>query len=320
MIYVPRPAIEPNEVRDALCKRFTQDQKTELERARHYYSRKPSPRKAFGFLRYKEWAVCKALDDLFHEKCAYCESSYRAVDARNVEHFRPKGSFGANPVHQGYWWLAAVWSNLLPSCPACNQRRYHTVFEPGMAFQDLERACQKEPATLSGKGNLFPVVDNNWIHSEDDDLTIEDPLLIDPTTRDPTHHLDWVFDWDRKDELWKADRVLVAVRPQVNGSVDDPYGTASIGIYGLNRAGLLRHRMEHIRPMQIAFVPIANLLIDMSELVVAGKDISSQTERLREHKAGLHWFTEAARPYAGMSRTFIARMNIELEEFCRSRA
>src|SRR5260370_33252662 len=115
MIYTPRPATEPNDVRDALCSRSRRDQKTELERARDHYSRIPAPAKAYEFAKYKEWAVCKALDDLFHGKCAYCESSYRAVDARNVEHFRPKGSFGKNPTQPGYWWLAAVWSNLLPS-------------------------------------------------------------------------------------------------------------------------------------------------------------------------------------------------------------
>src|SRR5262245_43420933 len=122
MIRVQRPK-EPAVVAAALRRPFPKfENKTELERARAYYKSKPSPAKAFKFQRYSEFAVCQALDDLFHGKCAYCESSYRAVDSRDVEHFRPKGGVTEAPEHPGYWWLAASWSSLLPSCPPCNQR------------------------------------------------------------------------------------------------------------------------------------------------------------------------------------------------------
>src|SRR5262249_6192965 len=139
MIYVYRPP-ESDAVREALGRRGRTDKLTEIEKARAYYNRNPIPKKTFEFTRYKEWAVCRALDDLFHEKCAYCESSYRAVDSCDVEHYRPKGGVTESPKHRGYWWLAAHWQNLLPSCPPCNQRRYHTIYDPSMTLEEFEQA------------------------------------------------------------------------------------------------------------------------------------------------------------------------------------
>jgi hypothetical protein len=101
VIAVTRPAATA-EVTAALAKPFPKySNKTELERAREYYGAIPPPTKAYKFERYSEHAVCQALDDLFHEKCAYCESRYRAVDSRDVEHFRPKGAITESPAHPG---------------------------------------------------------------------------------------------------------------------------------------------------------------------------------------------------------------------------
>ena len=45
----------------------------------------------FGFKIYKHDQVKKALTDLFHGKCAYCETRYAATQPMDVEHWRPKG-------------------------------------------------------------------------------------------------------------------------------------------------------------------------------------------------------------------------------------
>ncbi|MDY6994467.1 MAG: HNH endonuclease [Pseudomonadota bacterium] len=58
-------------------------------------------------------AVKSKLKKLYHDKCAYCESSM-SDDIFTVEHYRPKkGSYS-------YYWLGYEWSNLLPVCEKCN--------------------------------------------------------------------------------------------------------------------------------------------------------------------------------------------------------
>ena len=54
-----------------------------------------------------------ALVEMFHGKCAYCESKITHVAYGDIEHFRPK----SNPLyaHQIF-----EWENLLLSCPICN--------------------------------------------------------------------------------------------------------------------------------------------------------------------------------------------------------
>ena len=44
-----------------------------------------------NFSVYKHDSVKLALIELFHGKCAYCESPVNAVSARDIEHYRPKG-------------------------------------------------------------------------------------------------------------------------------------------------------------------------------------------------------------------------------------
>ena len=64
----------------------------------------------------------EALEELFYQKCAYCESDLRRV-VWEVDHFRPKGRVRERDHHPGYYWLAYEWTNLYPSCTFCNQHR-----------------------------------------------------------------------------------------------------------------------------------------------------------------------------------------------------
>jgi 5-methylcytosine-specific restriction endonuclease McrA len=50
------------------------------------------------------------LIEVFHEKCAYCESLMSKRTYLDVDHHRPKSI---------YWWLAHEWENLYPFCPQC---------------------------------------------------------------------------------------------------------------------------------------------------------------------------------------------------------
>lgn len=62
--------------------------------------------------RYKTNDIKKALNDIYHGKCAFCETRSESMQ---VEHFRPKRG--------GYYWLAYSWDNLLLSCPTCNTNK-----------------------------------------------------------------------------------------------------------------------------------------------------------------------------------------------------
>ena len=62
------------------------------------------------------------LEKCSHHKCWYCESNQDRSD-NNVDHFRPKGRVTECPDHEGYWWLAFIWTNYRFSCTFCNSRR-----------------------------------------------------------------------------------------------------------------------------------------------------------------------------------------------------
>ena len=311
MIRVERPEPHPQSVLDALAKPFAKTGKSELELARKYYSRKKRPKKAYNFERYKVFEVVQELQRLFHEKCAYCESNYAAIGPVDVEHFRPKGKVKEAPKHPGYWWLAAAWSNLLPSCRDCNQLRAQLAFDAGMTLEEFDRARRKEPDETSGKGNSFPVRGGNWIADETSDLTTEDPLLINPTLRNPADHLEWVFDWDRTMYLWEAPRIAAAVRPRLVNGEDDPYGKASIAVYGLNRAGLVRARMARIDEMRVLCKRVVKNMLRLRD-AQPGQNMDWVHQDLADDKESLLQFAEPPKPYAGMASAFLAEFFSEL--------
>jgi hypothetical protein len=61
--------------------------------------------------KYGHAGVKNALVNMFHGKCAYCESKITVVDFGDIEHFCPKSEYPD---------LTFEWSNLLFSCAVCN--------------------------------------------------------------------------------------------------------------------------------------------------------------------------------------------------------
>src|SRR5688500_10656800 len=90
-----------------------------------FYTDPANKEASFTYAAYKLPTVKEAIQTLFHGKCAYCESNYTNVHPVDVEHFRPKGRIvvEGKPSKPGYYWLAARWENLLPSCIDCNRER-----------------------------------------------------------------------------------------------------------------------------------------------------------------------------------------------------
>lgn len=183
----------------------------------------------FKFKAYKGEDIVVTLETLFHRKCAYCESHFRATGPVDVEHYRPKGGVEEDSSHPGYWWLAAKWTNLLPSCNDCNRRRKHRTATLGMNYQLLASSKKQ----LSGKLDAFPIRGKKRAACPSDDLDSEDPLLIDPTRRNPKEHITWGFVTD-----------LSVALPIQHQNQTDPYGEASIRTFGLNRQGLVEERTD----------------------------------------------------------------------------
>lgn len=175
----------------------------------------------FSFKAYGADDLRDALNETFGYKCAYCETNYGASQPVAVEHFRPKGMIteGKKTLQPGYFWLAADWDNLLPSCTDCNSARYH----------------KDETGTeqLRGKGNHFPLAKKSRRGRRPGSEKRESPLLLH-TDEDPETHLEFVTEKDRRG----------IVRPALIGGAPSERGKASIEFYALDRPELVKRRTE----------------------------------------------------------------------------
>ncbi|MEM8994726.1 MAG: HNH endonuclease [Acidobacteriota bacterium] len=209
MIHVDRAAVPPPQ---ALVGDSSKGKK-ELEKARAHFA-EPDPGTFSGFKAYKDKSVRDALEKLFHGKCAYCEIDYAANQPVDIEHYRPKSGFvdaAGELVKPGYWWLAASWNNLLPSCIDCNRLRKH----PSVA--DREEAL--------GKANQFPIADEAKRWRDENAADRESRLLLDPCRDDPALFI--TFD----------EHGTLKAKADLDGAGRDVV-RASTKVYGLNRPGL----------------------------------------------------------------------------------
>lgn len=146
-----------------------------------------------------------------HFKCAFCEKDLR-IEGSPVEHFRPK-KLVANPGEaedrDGYWWLAWTWQNLLFACFRCN-----TTY----------------------KGNRFPRAPGTAKLPElSFELSLEQPLLIDPSRVDPRAHIR--FRWSEVRQKW--------LPVPVDHS---PLGAETIRVLGLDEDDARDRHVERIQP------------------------------------------------------------------------
>ncbi len=158
------------------------------------------------------------LEEVFHGKCAYCETKMVAGYAGEAEHYRPKGKVTIKEgesqsivkcegkVHPGYYWLVYHWKNLLPVCPECN----------------------------SGNGKMcqFPVknehISNHNVCQDPDILDqLESPLLLHPYRDYPNRHIRFL----KYGLITEVD--------------DDEKGSTSIEVYNLSRGKLNEERYFH---------------------------------------------------------------------------
>ncbi|WNG13592.1 hypothetical protein [Cystobacter fuscus] len=154
---------------------------------------------------YGHETVKAALRKAQHLKCAFCESNFAHISYGDVEHFRPKAGWRQKekePLGRpGYYWLAYEWTNLFLSCTLCNQQF---------------------------KRNLFPLkTPKRRARNHKDDVSVEDPLLLDPAADDP--------------------ETFISFRQEVPYAVEgNKRGETTIRTLGLRRVELAEQRRRHL--------------------------------------------------------------------------
>lgn len=233
---------------------------------------------------YKHTSVEERLHELFHGKCAYCESFYFSTAPVDTEHFRPKGRLQEDADHGGYWWLAATWDNLLPSCIHCNRRSGHVVVQLSAQMLQLVKEGSQgsgQPLFQSGKHDSFPILGKRATESAPD-YYAEYPLLLDPSRDNPSEHLRFHIDRENLIGLILPKHHDAAGLPigDVEGAKDElkaeiikaradkvsVRGAVSIHTYGLNRLGLVQDRTRVLRHLVFLEWMIKELCSLMSEL------------------------------------------------------
>jgi uncharacterized protein (TIGR02646 family) len=220
---------------------------------------------------YKHVEVKKALEKLFHNKCAYCEGKGASQAPVEVEHYRPKGRVREDSAlpgtHPGYYWLAYTWDNLLPSCTFCNQRRV-----------DQPTWDEPQAGPAAGKADQFPLSDSGVRAKDWNSLLInEKPLLLNPCV---DGDCETYFRYDIQGQIFpaKSDKERVA------------RATATIRLCHLKRRRLRDDRAE--------FMGRVIKAVECHELALRLKDVGL-VQKTREL---LDMFLAAKAPFAGAAR------------------
>ncbi|MEW6154017.1 MAG: hypothetical protein AB1673_08535 [Actinomycetota bacterium] len=266
----------------------------ELERARAHFG--AGSDKEFPFKAYKGPDVREALDRDFLRKCAYCETNIGATQPMDVEHYRPKGAVaeGGRLVKPGYWWLAAEWSNLLPSCIDCNRQR-------------AQQIMGAEGATTVGKANQFPIAPGTARAGHEGGEAAEQALLLDPCTDDGTAHLEFMEDGN--------------VRPRLVDGHESERGEATIEVVALRRKGLADRRMAVALTVAVAISHVEETLRDLNENEALPLPAQAKADRramlndrLRQHVDELERHARPDAEYTAMAeemiRAFKARIGL----------
>jgi uncharacterized protein (TIGR02646 family) len=233
-----------------------------------------------SFRAFKAKELRRVLNRIFSFKCAYCEAPYGATQPVAVEHYRPKGPVteGRREIPPGYYWLAADWTNLFPSCTDCNSQRSHE-FSDG-------------PKTR-GKANQFPLLNPQLRAKAPGGERREKPLLLNPCQDRPEKHLEFLIEPER----------FGLVRPARDArGRDSARGRCSIEIYALDRPGLIERRRSHAKRVENALAGIRRTVEHLGRY-------PRDRQFMEDLKRSLDEFTEsflaADKEFLGMVRSLV---------------
>lgn len=269
--------------------------KAEQDAAKLFYKTfDPSKAPGYKFKAYKSYDVQHALSQLFHAKCAYCES--QLGDALEVEHFRPKGGVTEEPSHFGYWWLAHSWTNLLPACPGCNKRLRHHLVTEHMTEEEFEKIQLRKSKISHGKANKFPISGVRAMHAAHN-LDDERPDLVDPTVDDPVPFLEWS----------RVGAFSVAIAKSIDPNIA-PRALATINVFALNRVNLVRTRTEVLNDLRFFRTKVLVAL----EADTAQGGSTECLARAMETVEEMRRMQAPDRQYSALARSFIEAFVAEL--------
>lgn len=296
MIHVDRSSLPPPEALERPFSAGPNKGKSEAEAViealeAHLAGGEPREKFKYPYKRYKEDEAKRTLDALFRGKCAYCETYYSASQPMDVEHWRPKGEVHLDDgtvLKPGYYWLAAHWDNLLPSCIDCNRAREQFDVVEGRAVR-------------LGKANQFPLPpgrDHVLEHERSNALTEEEPLLVNPCEDDPEEFFAYTEEG--------------VIRPAAGLTADERLrAEASIRVYALNRSGLVTERREVIRRIDHRLALLRQLAGLRTELAVDRPDLVTVVEELIALESdALLEATSRASPFAGLARYLLRAADV----------
>ncbi|WP_421523936.1 HNH endonuclease [Pseudomonas yamanorum] len=309
--------------------------KTKTKRTRAKKKEKP----LFGV--YADESVRARLNEMFHRKCAYCESFLSVTSSMEVEHYRPKAGLNEDPQHLGYWWLGMAWENLLPSCIHCNQRRKQITPRASTRILGLleeEGEFTAFRTVTTGKGTYFPI-QGPRVTDPTGDCAKEMPLLLNPCQDQPQNHLTFYIKKSNVIGLMLArpcsELGLPALGFDPTSMRDfraeltltlkrklDLRGAVSILVYGLNRLGLVQERTRVLRHLMFLECQV----VDLSALIIRIQQRLSPPEQLADDEIILNGLGQLRdrlvkemksmanpqAPYSMMAREFLEGFNAQL--------
>jgi uncharacterized protein (TIGR02646 family) len=300
MISVKRNAAVPASL-------LAQQSLDQLQQARDYYEDWEAGDRAFvEFTRYKDYDVQQALRNDFSWKCAYCEKLLEK-GLFEVEHYRPKGGV-AGCDHPGYWWLALTWTNLLPTCAACNKGLHQHIVTGTTTLAEVEAMQTVKPSQLHGKATQFPVGAARLL-AEVDDHGIEQPLLMDPTRTDPEPHL-----------RWRHDGLLSVVEAADGPGGPSVLGAETINCVALNRLDLAENRTQILDRIRTQRIQIMEALEKDAGPGADAAEIAKAVEFARVRIEDMKASGLPNQPFAGMVRAFVRALTAELDQWVADQA
>jgi hypothetical protein len=247
----------------------------EREKAVEHYGTAETKSKTFSFTAYGKKPVRDALNAALAFKCAYCETYYGASQPVAIEHYRPKSGYLVDGKMRkpGYYWIAAAWDNLVPSCTDCNSERRQTLSDG--------------TTLVVGKANQFPISSEQKRAAAIDTEKAEGRLLLHPYHDEPDKHLVFI-----------EDGIVTWQRP---GKPASKKGEASVRVYALLRVGLVQARATHERNLRVQMQITEDIVLGLAD----DPDSVPLNRALDNQLLLLESFTKPEAPYSEMSRQLL---------------
>ncbi|WP_422860653.1 hypothetical protein ACOKFD_07430 [Flagellimonas sp. S174] len=252
-----------------------------------------------GYSAYKHKDVRDSLVEMFHGKCAYCESKITAIYNGDIEHFRPKGEIqNVNPSKPGYFWLASDWENLLFACPFCNQTNTHKFRNGGgieeAVFGKLDQfPLLTETYRLNHSHGLIYFT-NNDTYLQSFDLEESERLLLNPCKDE---NIEKFFKYDDGGAIISNDGLT---------QIEMEKAHTSIITYALHRLPLTIAREERIIEIRAQIRRVEIAIENYNDNLDSEKDRKIRYENIMRYELEiLKEFKNSNREYAGLARYII---------------